>query len=279
MSTTTQEHTRVAILTGASRGIGKGIALRLAADGLDVVVADLPDQMDALNAVTEEIRGLGRKALTVSCDVSKEDEVQAMVDATVSALSRLDVMVANAGIGVVGSVMDAEIEAWEKCWAVNIKGTLFCYKHAARQMVKQGAGGRIIGAISSHVLGGLTSNHHSVLSASSICGQKGYATLGGYCVSKAAVRSLTQTTALELREHNITVNAYGPGIIATNMTAHPLDEEHGAGYGVKQHLGIPEGVRTGQPSDVANVVSFLVSPKSHFVTGQTLCVDDGINFT
>ncbi|KAJ6465829.1 hypothetical protein C8R45DRAFT_492918 [Mycena sanguinolenta] len=261
MSTTTPDCTRVAIVTGASRGIGKGIALRLAADGLDVAVADLPDQMEALKAVTEEIRGLGRKRLTISCDVSTEDEVQAMVDATVSGLGRLDVLVANAGIGgVVGSVMDAEIEAWEKCWAVNIKGTLFCYKHAARQMVKQGAGGRIIGA-------------------ASICGQRGYVTLGPYCISKAAIRSLTQTTALELREHNITVNAYGPGIIATNMTASPLDEEHGAGYGVKKHLGIPEGVRTGQPSDVANVVSFLVSPKSHFVTGQTLGVDDGIHFT
>ncbi|KAF7363910.1 hypothetical protein MSAN_01049100 [Mycena sanguinolenta] len=275
MSTATQEYTRVAIVTGASRGIGKGIALRLAADGLDVVVADLADQKDPLDAVAEEIRGLGRKVLTVSCDVSKEDEVQALVDAAVSELGRLDVMVANAGVGHGGSVMDAEIEAWEKCWAVNIKGVLFCYKHAARQMVKQGAGGRIIGA-------------------SSIGGQRGYAGIGAYCISKAAVRSLTQTTALELREYNITVNAYAPGIIDTALgastasgltsshkfsAAHPLDEGHGAGYFVKQLFKIPEGVRTGQPSDVANVVSFLVSPQSHFVTGQTLCVDDGVHFT
>ncbi|KAJ6502047.1 hypothetical protein C8R45DRAFT_1209682 [Mycena sanguinolenta] len=260
MSTTTQEYTRVAIVTGASRGLGKGIALRLAADGFDVVVADLPVQMDALNAVAEEIRGLGRKALTVSCDVTKEAEVQAMVDATVSGMGRLDVMVANAGISFIGTVIDADIEAWEKCWAVNIKGVLFSYKHAARQMVKQGSGGRIIGA-------------------SSICGQKGYASLGGYCISKAAVRSLTQTTALELREHNITVNAYAPGAIDTPMVVSPLDAEHGAGYGVKRLLKLPDGVRTGQPSDVANVVSFLASPKSHFVTGQTVCVDDGVHFT
>ncbi|KAJ6502046.1 hypothetical protein C8R45DRAFT_1091949 [Mycena sanguinolenta] len=260
MSTTTQEYTRVAIVTGASRGIGKAIALRLAVDGLDVAVVDLPVQMDALNAVVEEIRGLGRKALAVSCDVTKEAEVQAMVDATVSGLGRLDVMVANAGIGSSGSVMDADIEAWEKCWAVNIKGVLFSYKYAARQMVKQGSGGRIIGA-------------------SSICGQKGYATIGGYCVSKAAVRSLTQTAALELREHNITVNAYAPGAIDTPLVVTPLDAEHGAGYGIKQLLKLPDGVRTGQPSDVANVVSFLASPKSHFVTGQTVGVDDGVHFT
>ncbi|KAF7363911.1 hypothetical protein MSAN_01049200 [Mycena sanguinolenta] len=278
MSTATQEYTRVAIVTGASRGIGKGIALRLAADGLDVVVADLADQKDPLDAVAEEIRGLGRKALTVSCDVSKEDEVQAMVVAAVSELGRLDVMVANAGVSLAGSVMDAEIEAWEKCWAVNIKGVLFCYKHAARQMVKQGTGGRIIGAISSHVSARPTFNH-PLPGASSVCGQRGYANVGAYCISKAAVRSLTQTTALELREHNITVNAYGPGAIDTAMVANPLDEVHGAGYFVKQLLKIPEGVRTGQPSDVANVVSFLVSPQSHFVTGQTLCVDDGIHFT
>ncbi|KAJ7264999.1 NAD-P-binding protein [Mycena haematopus] len=259
MSTTTQEYTRVAIVTGAAQGIGKAISLRLATDGLDVVVADLPGQIEPLNALVEEIQRLGRKAIAVSCDVSKEDEVQAMVDATVSALNRLDVMVANAGASSVGSVMDANIETWEKCWAVNIRGVLLCYKYAARHLVKQGAGGRIIGA-------------------SSVCGQRGFANVGAYCVSKAAVRSLTQTTALELREHSITVNAYAPGAIDTNMIANPLDKEHGAGFGVKQLFKLSD-IRTGQPTDVANVVSFLASPESHFVTGQTISVDDGIHFS
>ncbi|KAJ7264957.1 acetoin reductase family protein [Mycena haematopus] len=259
MTLSTPEYTRVAIVTGAAQGIGKAIGLRLAADGLDVVVSDLPGQIDSLNAVVEEIQRLGRKAIAVIADVSKEDDVKGMVEATVAGLGRLDVMVANAGVAHGGSVMDAEVEVWQKDWDVNIRGTLLCYKHAARQMVKQGAGGRIIGA-------------------SSICGQRGYAGLGGYCISKAAVRSMTQTTALELREHGITVNAYAPGVIQTNMTTSEADEGHEPGWGLKQFLKLPH-VRTGQPADVANVASFLASPDSHFVTGQTICVDDGIHFT
>ncbi|KAF7337915.1 hypothetical protein MVEN_02014700 [Mycena venus] len=246
---TSQDYTRVAIVTGGARGIGKAISLRLAADGLDVVVADLPGQIELLNTVAEEIQRMGRKAVAVAVDVTKEDDVKAMVEATVSALGRLDVMVANAGVGgSVQSVMDADIQAWEKGWEVNIKGVLLCYKYAARQMVKQGNGGRIIGA-------------------SSICGLRGYADVGGYCISKAAVRSLTQTTALELREHKITVNAYAPAVIETNMTATEADKEHGPGFGVKRLLKIPD-FRTGQPADVANAVSFLASPDSHFVTGE-----------
>ncbi|KAJ6531212.1 hypothetical protein B0H19DRAFT_1214377 [Mycena capillaripes] len=184
MSATTQsaeKPTRVALVTGAAQGIGRAIALRLAADGLNVAVSDLPEKLDSLNAVVEEIQSLGSRAVAFVTDVAKEEEVKDMVESTVSVLGRLDVM------------------------------------------VKQGDGGRIIGA-------------------SSICGLRGYASVGGYCISKAAVRSLTQTTALELREHAITVNAYAPGVIETNMR---------------------------QPADVAAVVSFLASPDSHFVTGQS----------
>ncbi|KAJ6531218.1 hypothetical protein B0H19DRAFT_1273429 [Mycena capillaripes] len=200
-------------------------------------------------------------AVAFGTDVSKEEEVKAMVEATVSSLDSLDVMVANAGVGAGGrtSVMEVVVEDWEKRWEVNIRGVLLCYKYAARQMVKQGGGGRIIGA-------------------SSLCGLRGYAGVGGYCISKAAVRSLTQTTALELREHGITVNAYAPGAIDTEMIASPADKEHGPGFAIKQFFKIPE-VRTGQPADVAAVASFLASPESHFVTGQTISVDDGIHFS
>ncbi|KAJ7672448.1 hypothetical protein DFH06DRAFT_979511, partial [Mycena polygramma] len=165
----------------ASRGIGRAIATRLAADGLDVAVNDLPDKIDSLNAVVEEIQRLGRRAIAVTANVSEEEEVKTMVESTVSALGRLDVMVANAGVlpGGPASVMDVDMDKWEECWKVNIRGVVLCSKYAARQMVKQGSGGRIMG----------------------------YALAGGYCISKAAVRSLTQTTALELQEHDITVNA------------------------------------------------------------------------
>ncbi|KAJ6454451.1 hypothetical protein C8R47DRAFT_1167305 [Mycena vitilis] len=105
----------------------------------------------------------------------------------------------------------------------------------------------------------------------------GYAFAGGYCISKAAVRSLTQTTALELKEYNITVNAYAPGAIDTDMIANEIDKEHGPGFAIKRFLNISHA-RTGQPADVAAVASFLASPDSHFVTGQTISVDDGLHF-
>ncbi|KAF8205616.1 hypothetical protein K438DRAFT_1917975 [Mycena galopus ATCC 62051] len=218
---TPQEYTRVALVTGAAQGIGRAIALRLAADGLDVAVNDLPGQSDSLDAVVREIHSLGRKAIAAVGNVSKEEEVKAMVETTVATLGRLDVMVANAGVGAITvSVMDVDVKDWEKNWEVNIRGVLLCYKYGARQMVKQGTSGRIIGA-------------------SSICGQRGFAGVGGYCVSKAAVRSLTQTAALELKEHGITVNAYAPGAIDTNMIAAEIDKEHGPGFGIRALFKLP----------------------------------------
>jgi len=151
--------------------------------------------------------------------------------------------------------MDVDIADWERIWDVNIRGVVFCYKHAARQMVKQGDGGRIIGA-------------------SSIGGLRGFARLGGYGISKAAICSLTQTTALELREHRITVNAYAPGVIETPATVSEADDGHGPASAVKQFFKVPE-FRTGQPTDVAAVVSFLAAEGAHFVTGQTISVNDG----
>ncbi|KAJ7217021.1 hypothetical protein GGX14DRAFT_696086 [Mycena pura] len=256
MSTAHQHNpTRVALVTGAAQGIGRAIALRLAADGLDVGVAGRPAKLAALNGLVEEIEALGRKALAVAADVSNEGEVQAMVDATVSALGRLDVMVANAGVSSRASavsVMDADIADWERDWDANIRGTIFCYKHAARQMVKQGDGGRIIGA-------------------SSICGLRGFARAGGYCISKAAVCSLTQTTALELREHRITVNAYAPGVIETPMIVSKENDGHDPASAGKKFLNVAE-FRTGQPADVAAVVSFLAAEDAHFVTADGLDV-------
>ncbi|KAJ7080362.1 hypothetical protein B0H15DRAFT_856857 [Mycena belliarum] len=277
-TTATTNTTRVALVTGAAHGIGRAIALRLAADGLDVALNDLPVHLPALAALVAEIEaagtgtgagesagtGKGRRAVTVAGDVTQEAEVRAMVEEAVGKLGRLDVMVANAGIADGGTtVMDADIAKCEKCWAVNIRGVVLCYKYAARQMVAQGEGGRIIGA-------------------SSVCGQRGFAGLGAYCISKAAVRSLTQTAALELREHGITVNAYAPGVIDTAMTRAPAtaehDRTHGAGSGLKQLLKLPD-VRTGEPADVAALVAFLASRDAHFMTGQTVSVDDGIHFS
>ncbi|KAF5383188.1 hypothetical protein D9615_005091 [Tricholomella constricta] len=265
MSTSGSPTTRVAIVTGAAQGIGRAIALRLAADGLDVAVDDLPSKLPLLEALVADIEKLGRKAVALTYNVTKENEMEAMVAKTVSDLGRLDVMVANAGItGGSRSIMEADVDGFESVAAVNVRGTLLCYKYAARQMVKQGTGGRIIGA-------------------SSIAGKQGFANLGAYCASKAVVRSLTHTAALELAAHNITVNAYAPGIIETSMSKFHSTRENDVALGgpctaVKVLMNVPHA-KVAQPEDVANLVSYLASPESHFMTGQTVSIDGGLNIS
>lgn len=251
--------TQVAIVTGAAQGIGRAIALRLAEDGLDICVDDLPSKIDLLNEVVAEIKQLGRKAIALPCDVTKEQEVKDLVEKTVAQLGRLDVMVANAGIAFPSSIMEANIDQWESIWAVNMRGPVLCYKYSAIQMAKQNSGGRIIGA-------------------SSICGLQGYANLGAYCMSKASVRSLTQTASLEFSKYGITVNAYAPGIIETEMTTHPVDKDLGEPCAaLKRAMNIPHA-KVGQPEQVASLVSYLASPESHFLTGQTISVNGGVVF-
>ncbi|KAF8226635.1 NAD(P)-binding protein [Tricholoma matsutake] len=257
-----QTYTRVALVTGAAQGIGRAIALRLAADGLDVAVDDIPSESQRLEEVVDEIKKMGRKSIALTCDISKEDEVKSMVNQTVSELGRLDAMIANAGIGHPGSGMtiDANVQACEVIFGVNVIGTLLCYKYAAKQMVKQGSGGRIIGA-------------------SSGTGLRGFAGVGAYGMSKAAIRSLTQTTALELVEHDITVNAYAPGLIETKLIASEYDSHFGGqpGAAAKHGLKVPHA-KVGKVDDVSGAVSYLVSPQAHFITGQTLVIDGGIIF-
>ncbi|TFY81423.1 hypothetical protein EWM64_g2588 [Hericium alpestre] len=252
MSQTT--YTRVALVTGGAQGIGRAIALRLAADGLDVAVNDVERQSDNIAKVVIEIRALGRQAIAVPADVTSEEAVERMVAETVQQLGRLDVMVANAGVahGGVGPadtpIVEMSLKNWQNLTAVNVEGVMLCYKHAARQMIRQGQGGQIIGA-------------------SSICGKKGVKNLSAYCSSKFAVRALTQCAAAELAEHNITVNAYAPGVIDTPMTNL---ENVGGVEKLKITLGLP-GARTGYPDDIAQFVSYAASPQSHFMTGA-LCL-------
>ncbi|KAF8872578.1 hypothetical protein BD779DRAFT_1452643 [Infundibulicybe gibba] len=200
MSAPAVQSQRVAIVTGAAQGIGRAIALQLAEDGLDIALNDLPSQGSLLQELVKEIEAKGRKAISVPGSVTKEEDVKELVDATVRHFGRLDAVRISGG--VVGHVADLDMREWDSMWDVNIRGVLFCYKYAAQQMIKQGFGGRIIGLTFERYVTNLI----------------GFANAGAYCASKAVVISVTQTAALELKEHGITVNAYAPGIVDTPLS-------------------------------------------------------------
>ncbi|EUC55048.1 3-ketoacyl-(acyl-carrier) reductase [Rhizoctonia solani AG-3 Rhs1AP] len=244
---------RVAIVTGAAQGIGRSIALRLAADGLAVGVNDISSQLEELNKLVAEITSCGGQALAIRADVSKELEVIEMVQAVSEAFGGLDVMVANAGIRLPGRpLLEMPEEDFDKVMSVNCKGTLYCYRAAAKQMIKQGTerGGRIIGA-------------------SSMFGLTVHAGRTPYSTSKFAIRAITQTAALEWGQYGITVNCYAPGPIDT-----PLATSTGQAFIQKMIEQVPLK-RMGQPEEVAALVSFIASPEASYITGQTLSINGG----
>ncbi|MBI3979706.1 MAG: glucose 1-dehydrogenase [Chloroflexi bacterium] len=254
-------HGRVALVTGAAQGIGRAIALRLAGEGADVVVADLNEA--GAHAVADEARGLGRRALAVRVDVSRHDEVDAMVERTVAELGGLDIAVANAGIILVETLLETREEDWERLFAVNVKGVWLTAVAAARQMIRQGRGGRII------LAGSRAGKTPSRL-----------VLVGAYATTKHAVVGLTRALAFELAEHQITVNAYCPGLVDTPMWD-TIDRE------MTRRLDVPRGTmrargvaqiplgRAERPEDVANLVAWLVSDESAYLTGQSINVDGG----
>jgi len=153
--------TRVAIVTGGAQGLGEAIALRLADDGVNVAVIDIPSKEAQLKAVVEKIKQKGQEAIYITGDVSVEQSVKTFVEKVVEEFGKLDIMVANAGVLTLGPLIETTVEEWDRLHAVNGRGTMLCYKHAAIQMIKQGGGGRIIGA--SSTAGKLGSSHHSPL--------------------------------------------------------------------------------------------------------------------
>ncbi|KAH9917303.1 short chain oxidoreductase [Fomitopsis serialis] len=252
---------RTAIVTGAAEGIGRSIALRLAEDGLNVAVNDLPVKREKLEAIVAEIKALpDGQAIAVPGDVSCPEDVERLVKSAVEAFGGLDVMVANAGTITSGPFVDFALEEWDRVIAVNLRGEMLCYKYAAKQMIKQGRGGRIIGA-------------------SSQTGKQGMPNLAAYSASKFAIRGLTQCTALELAKHDITVNAYAPGLIHTNMIGHDEEIRLGLKPGtlMRQMLGLPNdtALPMAEPEVIASFVSYLAKPESRFITGQTINVNGG----
>ncbi|KAJ7180920.1 hypothetical protein C8R46DRAFT_985977 [Mycena filopes] len=255
---------RIACVTGAAQGIGRAVALRLAADGCDVCVGDLPEKASLLNEVVKEIEGKGGKAIAVVADVTKESDVENLVDLTVKDLGGLDIMVANAGVATLGNILDTSIEELERVHTVNVKGTFITYKAAAKAMIAQGRGGVIIGA-------------------SSLAGKKGAGMCSVYGSSKFAVRAITQAAAMEWGKHAIRVNAYAPGATETPLLA---DMDVVFSKLIQAPANTYKEIMKGQaalgklgaPGSIASVVSFLASEDAEFMTGQTLCVDGGIWF-
>lgn len=240
---------KVALVTGASRGIGREIALGLAKQGADVVV-NYSGSEERANQVAAEIKELGRNAIAVQCDVSNSESVTSMVKATIDTFGKLDILVNNAGITKDNLLMRMKEDEWDDVININLKGVFLCTKAVTRQMMKQRSG--------------------RIINISSIVGVSGNPGQANYVAAKSGVIGLTKTTAKELSSRGITVNAIAPGFITTDMTD-KLTED------VKDQMlkQIPLA-RFGEPSDIANVVVFLASEDSRYMTGQTLHVDGGM---
>ncbi|MFO7550899.1 MAG: acetoin reductase [Haliea sp.] len=251
---------KVALITGAGQGIGRGIALRLARDGADIAIVDINDEKT--KAVADEVRALGRKATTFKADVTKRDEVYAAIDHVEQELGGFDIMVNNAGIASIQSIAEITLEEVEKTFKVNVHGVLWGIQAAAAKFKERGHKGKII-------------------SASSIAGHEGFPLLGVYSATKFSVRALTQAAAKEFASDGITVNAYCPGVVGTDMWVEidrRMADITGAKIGESYEKfvgGIALG-RAQTPEDVAAFVSYLAGPDSDYMTGQAPLIDGGL---
>ncbi|MBC8017085.1 MAG: 3-oxoacyl-[acyl-carrier-protein] reductase [Verrucomicrobia bacterium] len=239
---------RVAIVTGASRGIGRSIALALAAKGATIVAVDM-DQATT-DAVVAELQAAGAKALAVVGNVTVTADVERMIDAATEAFGRVDILVNNAGITRDGLLMRMKDEDWDAVLNVNLKGAFLCTRAAFKVMSKQRYG--------------------RIINIASIVGQMGNAGQANYCASKAGLIGLTKSNARELAKRSITVNAVAPGFIATAMTD-ALSEK------VRDELTAQIPLeRLGSAEDIANAVVFLAGEQSGYITGHVLSVNGGM---
>lgn len=239
---------KVAVITGASRGIGKSIALALAAQGASIVAVDM-DQTST-EAVVAELQAAGGKALAVVGNVTVTADAERMIDAAMEAFGRVDILVNNAGITRDGLLMRMKDEDWDAVLSVNLKGAFLCTRAAFKVMSKQRYG--------------------RIINIASIVGQMGNAGQANYCASKAGLIGLTKSNAREMAKRNITVNAVAPGFISTAMTDALSDK-------VRAELTsqIPMD-RLGSADDIANAVLFLASEASGYITGHVLAVNGGM---
>ncbi|WP_115718015.1 acetoin reductase [Gallaecimonas mangrovi] len=253
-------NSKVILVTGAAQGIGRGIALRLAQEGADLALVDL--KLDKLENVKKEVEALGRRATAFAADVSNRSNIYEAIDHAEKTLGGFDVMVNNAGIAEVNPLADVEPEEVEKIFRINVNGVLWGIQAAAKKFQARKQKGKII-------------------SASSIAGHDGFAMLGIYSATKFAVRALTQAAAKEYASSGITVNAYCPGIVGTDMWVE-IDERFSQLTGAPKgetYKKYVEGIALGRPQtpeDVAALVAFLASDDADYITGQAILTDGGM---
>ncbi len=240
-----------AIITGAGRGIGKAIALKLAEAGADIV--PVSRSFDEIEVVAQEARLMGRLALPLTMEVTKQADIDSMVEKTMAKFGKIDILINNAGVNLKKPSEDVTEEDWDRILNTNLKGVFFCAQKVGRQMIKQKSG--------------------AIINMASIASRVGITNSVAYCVSKGGVLQLTRVLAIEWAKHNIRVNAIGPAFIETPLTA-----------GV---LGNPETLQTiksrtpmgriGKPDEISDAALFLVSDAASYITGEILYIDGGLN--
>ncbi|NJD02723.1 MAG: 3-oxoacyl-[acyl-carrier-protein] reductase [Ruminiclostridium sp.] len=240
---------KTAVVTGSGRGLGKAIALKLAQLGANIVLNDIAAS-DTIDVTAEEFKAAGYNVAVTKGDVRNSDDVKAMVSAAVETFGSLDILVNNAGVTKDKPMAMMSEEDWDLVLDINLKGAFFCTKLAAKQMIKQRSG--------------------RIVNIASVAGRYGNPGQANYSASKAGLIGLTKTTAKEFASRGVTCNAVAPGFIQSKMTDALPEEVR------KKYLDyIPLG-RFGTPDDVANVVAFLASDESGYVTGQVIDIDGGL---
>jgi NAD(P)-dependent dehydrogenase (short-subunit alcohol dehydrogenase family) len=243
---------RIAIVTGSESGIGRAVAVALAEQGCDIGITWYRDE--AMGEETaEQVRALGRNAELRHLDLTRLPEAADVVDELADALGGVDVLVNDAGTGDTTPVLDLDYGTWREVLATDLDGAFLCLQRAARRMVQQGRGGRIVNITSVH-------EHYPLVGSAA------------YCAAKGGLGLLTKVAAIELGEHGITVNSVAPGEIATAMTGQEDEDPRAPGH---ERPGVPLG-RPGDAREVAAVVAFLASPQSSYVTGASYLVDGGM---
>jgi NAD(P)-dependent dehydrogenase (short-subunit alcohol dehydrogenase family) len=239
---------RIALVTGASKGLGRAIATALARAGADVAVASRTPA--DLERVAAELRQQGRRALAVRVDVTDEESVRAMVQQVIEYFGRIDILVNDAGIEGTGAIVEMDTAHWDHVMHVNLRGAMLCCKHVGPHMIRQRSG--------------------KVINVASVFASRVARYMAAYAASKAALVQLTRTLALEWIRHNIQVNALCPGYFLTPMNEEFFATETGRGLIAKLPIG-----RLGEPHEIEGAAVFLASDASSYITGTTLYVDGG----